>query len=335
MANVSIIGSGSWGTALAILLSDNGHKVKMWSTTKGKVENLRKEKVHPSLPNVILPDSLEYSDDLEYTMNGAELLVLAVPSIYTRQVAAKMREFYKPNQVIVNVAKGIEESTLKILSVQIEEEIPNSIVIVLSGPSHAEEVSRRLPTTCVVGAYSKEKATYVQNIFMNPVFRVYTSPDMLGIELGGSLKNVIALAAGISDGLGYGDNTKAAIITRGIAEMSRLGIKMGASYYSFAGLSGIGDLIVTCASRHSRNRKAGFLIGQGLSMQEAIKEVKMVVEGVYSAKAAKGLAVKYGVSMPIVEEVNLVLFEGKSPKAAVDDLMQRQKITESLSLDWN
>jgi len=310
MANVSIIGSGSWGTALAILLSDNGHKVKMWSTTKGKVENLRKEKVHPSLPNVILPDSLEYSDDLEYTMNGAELLVLAVPSIYTRQVAAKMREFYKPNQVIVNVAKGIEESTLKILSVQIEEEIPNSIVTVLSGPSHAEEVSRRLPTTCVVGAYSKEKATYVQNIFMNPVFRVYTSPDMLGIELGGSLKNVIALAAGISDGLGYGDNTKAA-------------------------LSGIGDLIVTCASRHSRNRKAGFLIGQGLSMQEAIKEVKMVVEGVYSAKAAKGLAVKYGVSMPIVEEVNLVLFEGKSPKAAVDDLMQRQKITESLSLDWN
>ena len=268
-------------------------------------------------------------------MNGAELLVLAVPSIYTRQVAAKMREFYKPNQVIVNVAKGIEESTLKILSVQIEEEIPNSIVTVLSGPSHAEEVSRRLPTTCVVGAYSKEKATYVQNIFMNPVFRVYTSPDMLGIELGGSLKNVIALAAGISDGLGYGDNTKAAIITRGIAEMSRLGIKMGASYYSFAGLSGIGDLIVTCASRHSRNRKAGFLIGQGLSMQEAIKEVKMVVEGVYSAKAAKGLAVKYGVSMPIVEEVNLVLFEGKSPKAAVDDLMQRQKITESLSLDWN
>ena len=335
MANVSIIGSGSWGTALAILLSDNGHKVKMWSTTKGKVENLRKEKVHPSLPNVILPDSLEYSDDLEYTMNGAELLVLAVPSIYTRQVAAKMREFYKPNQVIVNVAKGIEESTLKILSVQIEEKIPNSIVTVLSGPSHAEEVSRRLPTTCVVGAYSKEKATYVQNIFMNPVFRVYTSPDMLGIELGGSLKNVIALAAGISDGLGYGDNTKAAIITRGIAEMSRLGIKMGASYYSFAGLSGIGDLIVTCASRHSRNRKAGFLIGQGLSMQEAIKEVKMVVEGVYSAKAAKGLAVKYGVSMPIVEEVNLVLFEGKSPKAAVDDLMQRQKITESLSLDWN
>ena len=335
MANVSIIGSGSWGTALAILLSDNGHKVKMWSTTKGKVENLRKEKVHPSLPNVILPDSLEYSDDLEYTMNGAELLVLAVPSIYTRQVAAKMREFYKPNQVIVNVAKGIEESTLKILSVQIEEEIPNSIVTVLSGPSHAEEVSRRLPTTCVVGAYSKEKATYVQNIFMNPVFRVYTSPDMLGIELGGSLKNVIALAAGISDGLGYGDNTKAAIITRGIAEMSRLGIKMGASYYSFAGLSGIGDLIVTCASRHSRNRKAGFLIGQGLSMQEAIKEVKMVVEGVYSAKAAKGLAVKYGVSMPIVEEVNLVLFEGKSPKAAVDDLMQRQKITESLSIDWN
>lgn len=335
MANVSIIGSGSWGTALAILLSDNGHKVKMWSTTKGKVENLRKEKVHPSLPNVILPDSLEYSDDLEYTMNGVELLVLAVPSIYTRQVAAKMREFYKPNQVIVNVAKGIEESTLKILSVQIEEEIPNSIVTVLSGPSHAEEVSRRLPTTCVVGAYSKEKATYVQNIFMNPVFRVYTSPDMLGIELGGSLKNVIALAAGISDGLGYGDNTKAAIITRGIAEMSRLGIKMGASYYSFAGLSGIGDLIVTCASRHSRNRKAGFLIGQGLSMQEAIKEVKMVVEGVYSAKAAKGLAVKYGVSMPIVEEVNLVLFEGKSPKAAVDDLMQRQKITESLSLDWN
>lgn len=220
------------------------------------------------------------------------------------------------------------------LSEQIEEEIPQADVAVLSGPSHAEEVGRGLPTTVVVGARRKATAEYLQKIFMSEVFRVYTSPDILGIELGGSLKNVIALAAGVADGLGYGDNTKAALITRGIAEIARLGVKMGGKIESFSGLTGIGDLIVTCASVHSRNRRAGYLMGQGKTMQEAMDEVKMVVEGVYSAKAAKKLAEKYGVSMPIVDAVNAVLFEGKKARDAVRELMLRDGRTENLSLPW-
>lgn len=221
------------------------------------------------------------------------------------------------------------------LSRQIEEEIPQADVAVLSGPSHAEEVGRGLPTTCVVGARKKLTAEYLQSVFTSKVFRVYTSPDILGIELGGSLKNVIALAAGIADGLGYGDNTKAALITRGIAEIARLGVKMGGRIESFTGLTGIGDLIVTCASVHSRNRKAGFLMGQGKSMQEAMDEVQMVVEGVYSAKAAKKLAEQYQISMPIVEAVNEVLFQGKDPAEAVNELMMRASRSESASLPWD
>ncbi|MBQ3437092.1 MAG: NAD(P)-dependent glycerol-3-phosphate dehydrogenase, partial [Fusobacterium sp.] len=261
-------------------------------------------------------------------------LVFAVPSIYVRKTAKQLKDFYVSGQIIVNVAKGIEENTNMTLIEQIEEEIPKSKVAVLSGPSHAEEVAKNLPTTCVVGAKSFEIANFIQNIFMNSVFRVYTSPDVLGIELGGSLKNVIALAAGIADGLGYGDNTKAALITRGIAEISRLGLKMGGKYESFYGLSGIGDLIVTCASMHSRNRRAGILIGKGYSMEEAMKEVNMVVEGVYSAKSAKSLATKYKVEMPIINEVNAVLFENKDPKTAVDSLMLREKIDENSNLMW-
>ena len=245
-----------------------------------------------------------------------------------------MKPFVKEGQILVNVAKGIEESTLMTLSEQIEEEIPQANVAVLSGPSHAEEVGRKLPTTVVVGAKKRETAEYLQSIFMSEVFRVYTSPDILGIELGGSLKNVIALAAGIADGLGYGDNTKAALITRGIAEISRLGVKMGGKIESFTGLTGIGDLIVTCASVHSRNRKAGYLIGQGKTMQEAMDEVQMVVEGVYSAKAAKKLAEKYEVSMPIVEEVNRILFEGKKAEEAVRELMLRDGRIEHPALPW-
>ena len=220
------------------------------------------------------------------------------------------------------------------LSEQIHQEIPQADVAVLSGPSHAEEVGRKLPTTCVIGAKTKKTAEYLQSMFNSRVFRVYTSPDILGIELGGALKNVIALAAGIADGLGYGDNTKAALITRGIAEIARLGIKMGGKLETFTGLTGIGDLIVTCASVHSRNRKAGYLMGQGKSMQEAMDEVNMVVEGVYSAKAAASLAKKYDVPMPIVEEINRILFEGKDPKKAVDDLMLRESKIENSSLLW-
>ena len=220
------------------------------------------------------------------------------------------------------------------LSQQIEEEIPQADVAVLSGPSHAEEVGRGLPTTVCIGARTEETARYLQELFMNEVFRVYISPDILGIELGGSLKNVIALAAGIADGMGYGDNTKAALITRGIAEISRLGVKMGGAAETFGGLAGIGDLIVTCASVHSRNRKAGYLMGQGKTMQEAMDEVQMVVEGVYSAKAAAKLGLKYGVSLPIIEEVNKVLFENKNPKDAVNELMLRGGKAEHTALPW-
>lgn len=336
MAKVGVLGAGSWGTALSVLLHENGHHVTIWSIDENEVRMLDEKREHElKLPGVKLSEDMVITGNMEETVRDKDFLVLAVPSPFTRATARKMRPYVAEGQIIVDVAKGIEESTLMTLSRQIEEEIPQADVAVLSGPSHAEEVGRKLPTTCVIGAKTKKTAEYLQSMFISPVFRVYTSPDILGIELGGSLKNVIALAAGIADGLGYGDNTKAALITRGIAEIARLGVKMGGKIESFTGLTGIGDLIVTCASTHSRNRKAGYLIGQGKSMQEAMDEVKMVVEGVYSAKAAAKLAGKYGVSMPIVEEVNKVLFEGKSPSQAVDDLMQRESRSENLALEWD
>ncbi|MBQ8803768.1 MAG: NAD(P)H-dependent glycerol-3-phosphate dehydrogenase [Tyzzerella sp.] len=335
MKKVGILGAGSWGTALALLLHSNGHDVTIWSIDKKEVEMLQTERENRGkLPGVKLPLDMSITNDLEEGMKDKDFLVLAVPSIFTRGTARSMKPYIKPGQMIVNVAKGIEESTLMTLSEQIEEELPEADVAVLSGPSHAEEVGRGLPTTCVVGARTRETAEYLQEAFMNEVFRVYTSPDILGIELGGSLKNVIALAAGIADGLGYGDNTKAALITRGIAEITRLGVKMGGKAESFSGLTGIGDLIVTCASVHSRNRKAGYLMGQGKTMQEAMDEVKMVVEGVYSAKAAIKLAEKYQVSMPIIEQVNRVLFENKSASEAVRELMLREGKSELNVLDW-
>ena len=330
MANVGVIGAGSWGTALSVLLHDNGHSVTVWSIDESEVKMLDEKREHLlKLPGVKLPGDMVFTGDLEKAIQGKDFLVLAVPSVYTRSTARSMKPYVADGQIIVDVAKGIEESTLKTLSQQIEEEIPQADVAVLSGPSHAEEVGRKLPTTCVIGAKTRKTAEYLQSMFISKVFRVYTSPDILGIELGGSLKNVIALAAGIADGLGYGDNTKAALITRGIAEIARLGVKMGGKIESFIGLTGIGDLIVTCASVHSRNRKAGWLIGQGRTM-----EVKMVVEGVYSAKAAAKLAEQYDVSMPIVEEVNAVLFDGKDPARAVDDLMQRESKSENTMLLW-
>jgi glycerol-3-phosphate dehydrogenase (NAD(P)+) len=245
-----------------------------------------------------------------------------------------MAPFVKDGQIIVCVAKGIEESTLMTITDVVEDEIKNADAAVMCGPSHAEEVGIGLPTTVVAGARTRATAEHVQDIFMNEVFRVYTSPDVLGMELGGSLKNVIALAAGMVDGLGYGDNTKAALITRGIAEIERLAIRMGAKAETLSGLTGIGDLIVTCESRHSRNRKAGMLMGQGYTMEQATAEVKMVVEGIYSAKAALALARKYDVDLPIIEEVNKVLFENKSAKDAVADLMLRDKRVEHVNLAW-
>ncbi|HJB06335.1 MAG TPA: NAD(P)-dependent glycerol-3-phosphate dehydrogenase [Candidatus Enterocloster faecavium] len=334
MASIGVIGSGTWGTALSILLAGNGHQVDLWSALESEVAALSRTRIHPNLPKARIPDSIRVTGNLKEAMEDKDLLVLSVPSVFVRQTAGRMREFLKPGQVVVNVAKGIEEGSLMTLSQVIEEELPDCQVAALSGPSHAEEVSQGLPTTCVAGAHKRHVAELVQSVFMSGVFRVYTNPDLLGIELGGALKNVIALAAGIADGLGFGDNTKAALITRGIAEISRLGMAMGGKAETFAGLTGIGDLIVTCASMHSRNRRAGILIGQGLSMEEAMKEVHMVVEGVYSAKAARALAEKYQVSMPIVEQVNQVLFEGQPAKEAVTGLMLRDKCTENPSMEW-
>lgn len=331
---IGVIGSGTWGTALGVLLMRNGHSVTLWSAIQEEAERIRSSRCHQNLPGVEIPESMEVTTDLEAAMRDKDLLVLSVPSVFVRQTAKRMAPYLKEGQVIVNVAKGIEESSLKVMSQVIAEELPGADVAVLSGPSHAEEVSRLLPTTCVAGAKSRGTAELVQQTFMCEFFRVYTSPDMTGIEVGAALKNVIALAAGIADGLGYGDNTKAALITRGIAEIGRLGTAMGGKPQTFAGLSGIGDLIVTCASMHSRNRRAGILIGKGYSMEEAMKEVKMVVEGVYSAKAALALSRQYQVPMPIVEQVNEVLFDGKPAAEAVRDLMLRHKQIESRELEW-
>ena len=334
MAKVTILGGGSWGIALAVLLHNNGHEITIWSALESEITMLNENHEHKMLPGVKLAEDMIFTTDEKIAVEGKDLLVMAVASSYTRQTAHRFASLIAPRQKIVNVAKGIEESTLMTLSEIIEQEIPQADVAVLSGPSHAEEVSRGLPTTIVVGAKSKATAEYIQSLFMSEVFRVYTSPDVLGIELGGSLKNVVALAAGIADGLGYGDNTKAALITRGITEIARLGMAMGAKFETFCGLTGIGDLIVTCASMHSRNRRAGILMGQGKSMEEAMKEVNMVVEGVYSAKAAMALAQKYNVQLPIIEQVNAVLFDGKSAESAVQDLMLRDKKIEISDEGW-
>lgn len=335
MANIGIIGAGSWGIALTVLLHNNGHKLTVWSALADEIAMLEKEREHKDkLPGVKLAEDICFTTDLQEAMTDKDILVLAVPSPFTRKTAHMMREYAKDGQIIVNVAKGVEETTLMTLSQIIEEEIPQADVAVLSGPSHAEEVGRGIPTTIVVGATTQKTAEFIQNTFMSDVFRVYISPDVLGIELGAALKNVVALAAGIADGLGYGDNTKAALITRGITEIARLGIAMGGKFETFCGLSGIGDLIVTCASMHSRNRRAGILIGQGKTMEEAMDEVKMVVEGVYSAKAAMGLAKKYDVELPIIEQVNEVLFHGKSAADAVKDVMIRDKKIEHQDLSW-
>lgn len=335
MAKVGIIGAGSWGTALSVLLHNNGHDITIWSALESEIEMLKSEHEHKDkLPGVRLPEDMLFTTNLKDAVEGMDVLVLAVPSPYTRSTSKLLKEFVVQNQIIVNVAKGIEDHSLMTLSEVIEQEVPQAVVAVMSGPSHAEEVGKEIPTTIVVGAKQRETAEYLQNLFMNDVFRVYTSSDVLGIELGGSLKNVVALAAGIADGLGYGDNTKAALITRGIAEIARLGTAMGARFETFCGLTGIGDLIVTCASMHSRNRRAGILIGQGKTMEEAMDEVKMVVEGVYSAKAAMGLSEKYHIQLPIIEQVNKILFEGKPAADAVKELMLRDKKIEVMDDGW-
>jgi len=329
MADICVLGSGSWGSAIAWLLSNNGHKITLWSFFKEETEMfLKYHQNKDKLPGVILPDSVAFSSDMEESVRDRDLIVMAVPSPAVRKTSATLSPFIKEGQIIVDLAKGIEEDTLMTMSQIIHQEIPQARVAVLSGPSHAEEVGKGLPTAIVAGSADKEISEYIQMLFMSPVFRVYTSSDVLGIETGAALKNVVALAAGIADGLGYGDNTKAALITRGIAEITRLGTSMGADPQTFSGLTGLGDLVVTCASVHSRNRKAGFLMGQGRTMEEAMKEVNMVVEGVHSARAAKKLSEKYGIDMPIVSAVNDILFNGRSAKEAVSMLMMRDKKDE-------
>ena len=331
---IGVLGAGTWGTALARMLARNGCDVTMWSALPDELKAMSVTHAHPNLPGMCLPADMHYTADIEEICGDRDVLLFAVPSVFVRSTARRAAPHIPDGQLIVDVAKGVEEKTLLTLSEIIEQELPQANVSVLSGPSHAEEVGKGLPTTCVVSSHQRETAEYLQGIFMSPVFRVYTTPDMLGVELGAALKNVIALAAGTADGLGYGDNTKAALITRGIAEISRLGVKMGARMETFYGLSGIGDLIVTCASVHSRNRKAGYLMGKGYTMEQAMAEVKMIVEGVYSAKAAKELAEKYDVEMPIITEINKVLFEGKSAAEAVIDLMVRDKKVETPMLPW-
>ena len=335
MKKIGILGAGGWALGLAILLNNNGHHVTVWSKVKAELDGIRQDGENKkSLPGVKIPSEITLCEDLRHVAENSEVLVMAVASPFVRSTSNELAGLGISDLNIVNVAKGIEEDSLMTMTEIIKSEIPDAKVAVLSGPSHAEEVSRGIPTTCVIGSGSKEYAEYLQNIFMSEVFRVYVSPDVLGIELGGSLKNVIALAAGIADGLGYGDNTKAALITRGIHEMARLGVAMGGKLQTFYGLSGMGDLIVTCASMHSRNRRAGILMGQGKTMDEAMTEVHMVVEGVYSAKAALKLSKKYNVEMPIVESVNCVLFENANAAQMVKELMLRDRKIENPDLPW-
>ena len=335
MKRVSFLGAGSWGTALAVQCANNGPKVTMWSKIESEIAMLRDNREHlERLPGVKLPDSVVIEPDLEKACRNQDIIVCAVASPYVRATAKLAEPYIRDNQIVVNVAKGIEDSTLMTLCGVLEDELPKADVAVLSGPSHAEEVSKGIPTTVVVGARTEKTAEFVQDVFMGGSFRVYTSPDVIGIELGGSLKNVIALAAGILDGMGLGDNTKAALMTRGIAEISRLGMELGGKMETFCGLSGIGDLIVTCTSTHSRNHNCGYLLGRGKTLDEAKAEIKQVIEGVNCARAAMDLANKHHVTMPIVEQINAILFENKSPDKAVKDLLVRDKASEYKSLTW-
>ncbi|MDD6346539.1 MAG: NAD(P)-dependent glycerol-3-phosphate dehydrogenase [Lachnospiraceae bacterium] len=329
MIKTAVLGAGAWGIGLSRVLIDNGHEVTLWSVFESDLTSLRADGTAGNkLPGIVFPKAEAYTTDLEAAMAGKDILVLAVASPYVRSTCESMKPYIRKGQIIVSAAKGIEDGSYLTMTQIIEEVLPEARVCALSGPSHAEEVALCLPTTVVAASTDKAAADSVQSLFMNPVFRVYTSEDVLGVELGGALKNVIALAAGTADGLGYGDNCKAALMTRGIHEITNLALKMGAKAETLSGLSGIGDLIVTCTSVHSRNRRAGFLIGQGFSVEAAMEEVKQVVEGVYAAKAAYHLGMKYQVELPIIEQVNAVLFEKKDPRLAVEDLMMRHKKAE-------
>ncbi len=330
---VTVLGAGSWGTTLALVLNQNNHLVTCWSFDKNDIEAIKKSKENKKfLPGITIPDSINFSNDLQASINSAEVIIVAIPSHAVRSVVQSIDLSAKKDLIWVNVAKGIENQTLLRVSQVIEEvgQVSSENIGVLFGPSHAEEVSREIPTAIVSASKSQETATLVQNLFMTPYFRVYANLDIVGVELGGALKNIIAVAAGICDGAGFGDNTKAALITRGLVEISRLGVKMGAKPDTFAGLSGMGDLIVTCMSRHSRNRYVGEQIGKGRTLQEVLDEMVMVAEGVKTTASAYELSQKEGVEMPITGQVYKTLFEGKPPVEAMRNLMTRASKIE----DW-
>lgn len=328
---IGVLGAGTWGTALARLLAVNGHDVTMWSALPEELKSMATTHRHPNLPGMELPSTMHYTADVAEICEDRDLLVFAVPSPFVRSTAKKAAKYVRDGQVIVEVAKGIEEKTLMTMSEIIEDELAkvpgheNCRVVALSGPTHAEEVARDLPTVIVAASEDEAAARQVQNTFTNPNFRVYTNSDRRGVELGGAIKNVIALAVGVALGLGYGDNAKAALITRGNAEMARLGVAMGCQASTFAGLSGMGDLIVTCTSMHSRNRRCGILIGQGKKVREAMDQVGATVEGYFAALSAHQLSEKIGVEMPICQCAYGVLYEDRPVGTVVEQLMTRSK----------
>ncbi len=329
-AKIGIIGTGTWGTALARMLSNSGHKVTAWSAIEADSDALRTTHVHKNLPGVTIPEEIEFTKDIEEVCTDKDILVFAVPSIYVRKTAEKAAPFIRDGQIIVDVAKGMETDTMLSMTEVIADVLTQNRpglkvhLVALSGPTHAEEVARDMPSTIVAASSEMDIARYVQRVFSNSVMRVYTNSDIKGVEICGALKNIMAMAAGIAAGLGYGDNLRAAIITRGLAEITRLGKAMGCQEQTFAGLAGVGDLIVTATSKHSRNNRAGFLIGQGMSAQEAIKEVGMVVEGINMLPAAMELMQKYSVELPLAEAVNKVVFENVPPKQMYSALMERE-----------
>lgn len=329
MKKVCVLGAGSWGTALSIVLANNGNNVSLWTLNETQKEIINSKKTNDKyLPNIKIPENIQATCDLESALKDSEIIVLSVPSQAIRDVCKKIKDYITPNQIIVNTSKGLERNTGLRISEIVYSEIKNARFAVLSGPSHAEEVALNLPTTITVASKSNEDAIKVQSLFNNNNFRVYTNTDIIGVELGGTLKNIIAFGAGICDGVGYGDNTKSALITRGLAEIKRLGVSLGANAETFSGLSGVGDLIVTCTSKHSRNRKAGMLIGQGKNLEETLQEVQMVVEGIVATEVAYILSKEKGIEMPITEAIYSVLYNNIPAKKAVEDLMSRDSKSE-------
>ncbi|QJA09261.1 NAD(P)H-dependent glycerol-3-phosphate dehydrogenase [Romboutsia sp. CE17] len=326
MKKICVLGAGSWGSALALSLAKKGYSITMWTLNQEQADkiNTTKENIN-YLPGVLFPNNITLTTNIEDAVVDSKLIVLAVPSQAIRSVCKQIKPFVSKEQVLVDVAKGLEKGTGLRLSEVCKDELPENPYVALSGPSHAEEVAKDIPTTLVVASENLEIAQEVQDIFMSPKLRVYTNPDVVGVELGGALKNIIAFGAGICDGLGYGDNTKAALMTRGIREIARLGIALGADKSTFSGLSGIGDLIVTCTSMHSRNRRAGILIGQGKSLEETLEEVKMVVEGITATEVAHEVAKKMNIDMPITNAIYSVLYENKNANEVVANLMMRSK----------